>query len=1359
MKYYITILISLVFLQHLFPFSEHYYSFSRVTPEGGYVNSEIRCIAEDNTGVIWFGTKNGLYNYNAVEIKQFKNIREDSTTIPSNNIQYIYKDTYGRLWISTNKGICQYNLQSGNFRRLTLKDQAGRIIETEIIDFFEDKNHTFWFRNGQDFGTIDLDNATVQTYTVEKQTRNSKLEYNPKDNSIWLFYTDGEIYVKRSDENKFKPFAKIPAYQIYSVLFDNTNVWISFNHEGVICLSMDGNIKHQFNKESSSEKKRLPHNYSRDIIKVKDNSVWVATFEGIAVIEDFEVKYIIKKNRYPLIPHHSIWSLYKDSQNNIWVGTWKGGLCFHSIYNNQFQHYSVSSSNNSINDNYIGCIVGTPNKNEVLIGTENGGINIFDLNTNTFDQLPVYYNNDDIKNIKSLAYDEDETLWAGTHNDGVFYKKKNSGVFFKLKHSFAEGIQAYYLLPTIDGLWVCNYPKGVYFYDFSSKEFKEFYHDPLNIHSISSNNVRQIYLDKSNNLWFATEKGVNLMKKGSSEFIRFFHHKDNPKSISGDFIYSIAGDTSGNIWVGTNGYGLNKINVKTLEAEHFILNEGITGNEIFSITTDTEQNFWLATENGLYKFNPYSYELQSYSGNDNFNISLLTTSASIKKGQELFFGGSNGLIRFSPQRIYKNPLEPKVHVVDLMVNNKIVMPNDKSDILSEPVSTTTFIKLNYKQNNIGFRINNNNYINSKKNQFKYRLVGYTDNWMFADWLGNVDFYNLPPGLYTFEVKASNNSGVWNNNPTKIKIRITPPWWFSWYAYTVYVFIIVYGIFWYRRLLINKHKLIAEVEVEKVKNQSNEQIHQMKLQFFTNISHEFRTPLTLIRGPLDKLLRVETKPESVYLLNLISNNTNRMLHLVNQFLDFRKAETGNIKLQPVKDDVVSFIHNIFSVYKFLAEQQSIDYQFQADIECFNIDFDTDKLDKVLYNLLSNAFKNTPKKGVIFVKVQKEEINDNFQCGDCFSFVTGEVNNGHYVSITVSDNGYGIPQNILPNIFDSYFIGNHNKSGGTGIGLSIADRYVQLHHGCIAVNSNEGSGTTFKIYLPVNQTEVANSTRTISKTNQISVIENAIADKFEAEQYVNKNITVLVVEDNLELQTYIRNILSEYYIVVKANNGEIAFEQALTLSPDIIISDIMMPIMDGIELCQKLKTDIRTSHIPVILLTALETIKDRIKGISRGADAYVSKPFNDELLIVQIHNLLKSRNELRQLFSSHEANWEEKISSESLDKKFVIKATKITEDNMLDVQFSVELLAEKLNISRTHLHRKLKALTDQSATEFIRYVRLKHAIALMKDGKYKVNEVGFAVGFNSHHYFTKSFKKQFGVSPSEFINLKNFKENGV
>jgi DNA-binding response OmpR family regulator len=485
---------------------------------------------------------------------------------------------------------------------------------------------------------------------------------------------------------------------------------------------------------------------------------------------------------------------------------------------------------------------------------------------------------------------------------------------------------------------------------------------------------------------------------------------------------------------------------------------------------------------------------------------------------------------------------------------------------------------------------------------------------------------------------------------------------------------------------------------------------------------------------------------------MSNNTNRMLQLVNQFLDFRKAETGNIKLKPVSMDIVSFCKNIYSMFTYQAEAQSIDFKFETDKEALTIDFDPDKLDKVLFNLLSNAFKNTPEHGSISFSIIYHE-NDQKSISDK-AFITGTNVVAPFVSIGITDSGCGISSDVLPHIFNRYFIGEQNKSEGTGIGLALADRYVQLHNGCIAVDSSTDCGSTFTVCLPIILDKRMQSKEAILKEYSDPSSPENVFEIVDSVNYVNKEIIVLVVEDNIELQSYLENTLSTYYKVVKANNGEIAYEKAISVFPDVIISDVMMPVMDGIELCKKLKSDIKTSHIPVILLTALDSVKDRIAGISTGADAYIAKPFNDELLIAQTHNLIRSRKELRELFSTNVEKWEEKIASKNLDRIFLTKAIQITEDNLLNTQFSVENLADKLNISRTHLHRKLKLLTDQSATEFIRYVRLRRAVNLMKEGKYKINEIGFAVGFNSHHYFTKSFKMHFGISPTEF-NKRNLK----
>ncbi|ALJ05427.1 hypothetical protein APS56_09985 [Pseudalgibacter alginicilyticus] len=1352
-NWYYSILLNII-TTSLFAITDPYISLSKITPAGGVAYSQVTTILEDNQGLIWFGTNNGLFSYNSIDIKRYSHLQNDVSTLPTNRINTLYKDRNGKMWVTTENGLSAYNVKKNNFERFSIKDQFDNFIGKDIISFFEDNEDVYWFADENGFGTINPTTKRAVYQTINNKTSSVSLLSIDQAKCIWVFYDDGDIYYKLKDSNTFQFFAKGISNPIRSVLIDDGLIWIGYESEGLLCMDIYGKTKHHFNSKKN-ETSKLPSNEIRSIIKDENNQIWAATYNGIVIIKNFKVNLIIDQQKYPELPNHSIWSLYKDSHKNIWIGTWMGGMAFHSAYNNSFLHYNQSTSKKSLSDNIVSCFVQVPNKSDILIGTDDGELNKFNPKTNIFTTEPIYYNGKTIQNIKSLAYDKFETLWVGTYGNGVLYREKNQDKFKQLTPPFDTGLQALSILPTNEGIWVSDYAQGVYFYNFQSKQFTTYQHNPLDINSISDNYVRQIIQDKQGNIWFATQNGLNLLKKGHSKFIRLFYQENNPESIATNFIYSLHEDNKGFIWIGTNGQGLDKYNPETNIAKHFTTKEGLPGNEIFSILQDYEQNLWITTEKGLCKFNPETNEIRSFVSNKGIkNNHFHPTAALESSDNELYFGGSNGLVRFLPHEIKTNPIPPITTITRFFINNEEIFPNSKNSVLNDIISNTKSIELKHKQNSISFQFISNNYINPEKNQFEYRLLGFDDQWSNTDYIERANFTNIPPGDYIFEVKAANNDGVWNNKPTQILISISPPLWLTWYAYSFYLVALVASIYFFRKQVIHRQNLKSEINMAKIQRETEEQLHQLKLQFFTNISHEFRTPLTLIQGPVVRLLKTGLENDaSNKQLMLIKNNTDRLLRLINQFLDFRRVDHGKLKLSPIHADIVSFSKNVFNCFEEHANYRNFKFDFISEIPNLKMDFDTDKIDKVLVNLLSNAFKYSPDNGEVSLKIQsnsKPSLKPNWN-----SYTIGEAIEEDYITISISDTGEGISADKLPKIFERFFQIENNGNRGTGIGLSLSTNYITMHRGQLTVSSAEGKGSIFCISLPQTQLESLNdSTAENANTSPFdftsessSPIENKIKSSDATE---NQESLILIAEDNPELLDFIGESLQNHFRIAKAKNGKEAFEQINSLYPDLVISDIMMPEIDGIELCSKIKTDIRTSHIPVILLTALDTVQDKITGIHSGADAYLAKPFDEELLIVQINNLLNSRKALRESFvSTQDAVWENHSDIHDLDKKLLLKAINIIEQNITNADFTVEDLAKNLHLSRTHLHRKLKSLTDQSATEFIRSIRLKHAVKLMKKGDTTINEIGYAVGFNSHNYFTKAFKKQYGKSPSEFI----------
>lgn len=981
--------------------NEHSLSLSKVTPEGGVTYNSILCIGEDEMGFIWFGSNDGLFSYNSVEIKRYSHFQNDSSTIPTNRINKIYTDYLGKLWIATENGLCSYNRKKNNFSNYIFNVEFSKSTGKNINSFFQTEDSTYWFADEIGVGTIDVDTKNAFYKNINNKTARVRIISLDDNGTLWVFFADGEIYYLLKDSNTFNYFpGKGLANTIRSVLIDDQNIWICYENLGVLCFNLDGMEKYHY-KVGNNNFTALPSDQTRSILKDENGRIWIGTYNGIAIIEDYKIVSVINQDKYSELPNHSIWSLFKDSQKNIWIGTYLGGLCFYSEYNNSFFHYTQSAPKSSLSYNVVSSFVQVPNQNQILIGTEGEDINLFDPETNMFTTIPVLSEGRSAKSIKSLTYNNEGTLWVGTYGEGVFYKKPADKNFYRITPPFPVGIQALDLLASDEGIWVSNYPLGVYFYNSKSKTFTPYQHNPLDINTISDNNVRKIIQDKNGNLWFATQNGLNLLKKGSTKFIHFFNQGNNANSISGNIIYAIHEDDEGYLWLGTNGQGLDKFNPETEIAEHFSIKEGLPGNEIFSFLQDGDKNLWITTNQGICMLNPKTKDINTFnSANGIQNNRFNPNAAMVSSNGELYFGGTNGFIRFLPSEMSSNPLLPSTIITHLYINNKEMLPGTKNDLLNDIIGKTKSLKLNYKQNSISFRFVSSNYIDPSKNRFKYRLVGFNDEWIETDINGQATFTKVSPGKYNFEVKSANNDGIWSENPTQISIRIIPPVWERWYALVVYTLFVIMTILFFRQQLINKQKLKNEIELEKVKRENEDNLHQMKLQFFTNISHEFRTPLTLIQGPVNRLLNATSEKDSTNKqLSLIKNNTERLLRLINQFLDFRKIDSGKLKLSPVHTDILSFCKSIFSCFEDHASHRSFEFLFKTDISSLKMDFDPDKLDKVLFNILSNAFKNTSDGGMVLMEIRSSIKTTSELSGSIFTL--GEEISGDFIELSITD----------------------------------------------------------------------------------------------------------------------------------------------------------------------------------------------------------------------------------------------------------------------------------------------------------------------------------------------------------------------
>ncbi|WP_446050486.1 ATP-binding protein, partial [Zobellia laminariae] len=828
---------------------------------------------------------------------------------------------------------------------------------------------------------------------------------------------------------------------------------------------------------------------------------------------------------------------------------------------------------------------------------------------------------------------------------------------------------------------------------------------------------------------------------------------------------SLYQSTAGVLWVGTFGGGLNKfVPGKEGEEDTFVsysIRDGLPNNVIKGILEDREGNLWLSTNMGLSKFNPKNETFKNYNESDGLQDNEFQELACVKRSDgEMLFGGINGFNAFYPEEISDNDQPAETVITDLLISNKSVRVGEKVNdniLLKKSINQIDNIQLSYEQNNFSFEFAALHYAAPLKNKFAYMLEGFDNDWVQTTSGKRFATYtNLEPGDYTFKVKASNNDGLWDKSPSEIKIKITPPIWQSSGAYLFYG-LLVLGVLWlfWRYTFIRTSKK-HQLELNHLEKAKSEEMQQVKLEFFTNISHEFRTPLTLIKGPLEYLRKdgskvSQTKVQEQY--NIMYKNTNYLLKLVNQLLDFRKIDQGKMHLVVRNSNVVEFIQEVGQPFQFLAHKQNVDFSISSTEDPLMSWFDHDALEKIMNNLLSNAFKYTPDGGHINVEISTEEATN----------ITGQTKN---VVIKVRDSGFGIAKNRVNTIFERFNTQDkkdRRNLQGAGIGLSFTKNLIELHQGSIVVKSKPNKGTDFVVRLPMDKEtfmnipevsikEVSESDFLVrsSETESFAIgINDEILDE-DVSKSRPKQPILLIVDDNADIRTLVKQALDSEYVIYEAENGKQALKMAKSLMPNIILTDILMPVMNGTEFAEKLKTEKETSHIPIVMLTAKASEESEIENLKMGVEGYIRKPFDMELLQLTLSNILKQRDQLRRQFTRNITLQPTEITVTSVDESFLQTAIEIVEKHMMNTDFNVEMLVKEMGYSRSNLYMKFKEITGLSSSEFIRNIRLKRAVQLFEQSDLSVKEIMYKTGFNTASYFSKCFKKQFGVIPSEYVS---------
>ncbi|MFH6993872.1 two-component regulator propeller domain-containing protein [Flavobacterium sp. FlaQc-48] len=1360
MKYKIALFILLFISGNIF--SQNKYRLKNISTTDGLSQSSVIAIHQDKFGQMWFGTRDGLNKYDGSKFTIFRNDVTNKHSISNNDILSIEEDNTGKIWVGTYNGLNCYDPVKNTFTRY-LHTKTNHTISSNAIWSIKEIGPEMWFgtskgltvynkKTGQftSFFHSDTDPTTVPSNNIITILKTRKGE-------IWIGTTKGLCLLtsRKNGKYTFKNYLLNPVDQLNVQVItedDLGNLWVGTKNKGLLKFDKTSNAFVSFLPDASY---REINTDIRSLAIDKQGSLWIGAYDGIYILgKDKSIQKINNNNNSNGID--KVKSVFMDRKGSVWIGCYYKGVNIWDISNVNFSNYNQNSKKIPMSFDVVSSIIADKN-NTIYFGTEGGGITTYNKNTGTTSYINSK-NGQTVKNdIKSMCL-SNTILWIGTFSKGLSAYNINSKKIEDdrisaelntlLKESGVYSIKA----EGNDILWIGTFGKGLIRYNTISKTFEVIGNNIDKPNYLTNNIVRTILVDQKKGVWVGTQNGLNYIPlyHFTPHNYSIKHYFFDSASVSGDDILTLFQDSEHKIWVGTKAKGLhyfdgkkfNKIKLKTG-------NTVITS--IHSILEDDNKNLWISTNQGIIKYSTTLQTVVIYDQKDGLTSNEFNDNSALKlDSNKFYFGSPSGVTFFDAKKISLNRYAPQVLITNLKIKNETIHPNDSIGILEKGIGYTKTITLDYDKANFSIDFAIPNYIRSKNNEYSYRLVGLENNWTTTKSTEAI-FAIQNPGTYTFEVKGSNNDGIWNKVPTTLIVIVKPAPWRSIWAFLLYGIVIglgVYGLIW---IMKSKARLKQKLELEYLESKRIEENNLAKLDFFTNISHEFRTPLTLILGPLQQILANYNGTNEMYKkLLVIEGSANHLLSLINRLMDFRKLENHQVTLESAEGNIVKFTREIFLSFIEYAKDGGYNYTFESTEEEIPVYFDRYKLERVFYNLISNAFRYTPKGGNIHLKISHDNEN---------------------LFIAVEDSGVGIAPEHIDKIFDLFFeVPMHNNvqknyNKGTGIGLSIVKNIVKLHKGNIEVTNKETQGVVFKVTLPLGRahlldheiiTDFKISDDIGQYTAQLETAEITEPDDIGDFVVNEEKQTILIVEDHKVLRSFMKNLLREDYNIIEAENGKVAFEKALQHMPNLIISDVIMPEMVGTELCSKIKENLKTSHIPVILLTSRSSLVYKFEGLESGADDYISKPFNLIEFKLRVKNLLNSTERLKNKFSSEDSFNPSEITVSSLDEELLKKAFKIVEENISNEQFDIPFFCTELGVSRTMLFLKIKAWTNYTPNEFIHEIRLKRAAQLLEQNKLNVSEISYKVGFNNPKYFSKCFQKKYGETPTQFAD-KFFKSS--
>jgi signal transduction histidine kinase/ligand-binding sensor domain-containing protein/DNA-binding response OmpR family regulator len=1353
------------------------YRFSRLDISQGLSNNEVTSIFKDEKGFIWLGTMSGLNRWDGYGFKIFRHDLRDPNSLDDDFIVQILEGPGQTLWVSTREGLNVYDPLTERFNR-----NAGALLHAmhingdTVSDIRKDKNDNYWFlMTGAGGGLYKYETASKQTtYFLPRPGIMRSMGADPSGD-WWILYGDGilekmdirtgRVVVRTAALQRDLP-VKTQDYHLYVDAQGDCWVYAAAGLSGLLWYRPSSGETRVIRKESNGL--HLNTNLITGVVQDDKGMIWIATDHGGINLLDkkaMSIQYLLTQDDDDKsISQNAVDYLYKDLAGVIWAGTYKKGASYYQDDMYKFPLYRHQPSNpNSLPYDDVNRFV-EDGKGNLWIGTNGGGLLYLNRQTGKYTRYqhdPTHPNSLSNDVIVSLCLDHEQKLWIGTYYGGMDCFDGRSFIHHRHKEDDSTSVgddRVWEIHEAPNGkLWVGTLAAGLDLYDKKRNVFTHHQPDPSvdpyapgTGSTMHSAYVSDLVEDREGNLWIGTSIGIDVLEAATGRFRHYVNEANKPASLSNNNVISIKEDSRGLIWVGTRE-GLNVFNKKGNDFTIFRRGDGLPDNTILNILEDNDHQLWLSTPNGLSRVNvltdtetghitcrytnyDQSYGLQGKEFNE--NAALKTRNG------ELIFGGANGFNMFDPQKLRTSPHRSQLIFTDLQVFNKTVEIGEKLNghiILPQSITESRQITLRPNENvfSIGFAALD--FLDAQKVRYAYMLEPFNKDWLVGDGRKAV-YTNLDPGNYTFKVRASGEDGSWNDQVLELGIKILPPFWKTPLAYVLYLLLFIGSLLLARRILLQRAAMRFALEHERKEAQRLHALDMMKIRFFTNVSHEFRTPLSLILTPLDKIIQNTEDPARKNQFHLIHRNARRLLNMVNQLLDFRKLEVQELRLNTSKGDIVRFIKELSYSFTDIAEKKNITFSFREGISSLCTYYDPDKMERIIFNLLSNAFKFTPEHGEVGVTLEFEPGVAPGLVGSVPDPTRGTEAKGPTLVLNVNDTGIGIEKDKQEKIFERFFqneIPGSMVNQGSGIGLAITWEFVRLHNGTIRVESEPGLGSCFTVTLPVVVAE--------EPTAEPAPVLPVEGDKRGKK---SKKQTVLLVEDNEDFRFYLKDNLREYFHILEAVNGKEGWQKTLGAHPDLVVSDISMPEMNGIDLCRKIKEDNRTSLIPVILLTALTGEEQQLRGLETGANDYMTKPFNFEILLSKIRNLLVQQATARKTFTKQVEASPSLPRVESTDEKFIRQALELVEKNMANPDFSVEEMSRELFISRVALYKRLLALTGKTPIEFIRSVRLKRAAQLLEKSRQTVSEVAYEVGFNNPKYFSRYFKAEFGVLPSAY-----------